>query len=138
MVQRIRISSHGEMVKHNSRDILFAKWKNGETVILTFIGPLFRAPLRQWGPSPLLDSISCCVQYLVYGRCRVDFLIMPRAAPTTFDAIPPTDFDQYIFSLPSFRHYQHRGGSSPFVTSSFSPLLAVHILSIYYIISVLL
>ena len=48
IVQRIHTSSHGEMVKHTSRDILSVKWKNGETVILTFFSPLCCAPLQRW------------------------------------------------------------------------------------------
>ena len=56
--QRIHTSSHGEMVKHTSGYILFEKWKNGETVILAFVIPLFHVSLRKWGPSQLLDYIS--------------------------------------------------------------------------------
>ena len=47
MVHRIHTSLYGEMVKHTSGDILFVKWKNGETVILTFVSSLFHAPLRR-------------------------------------------------------------------------------------------
>ena len=47
IVDRIRTSSRGKIVKHTSGYILFAKWHNGETVILTFVGPLFYAPLQQ-------------------------------------------------------------------------------------------
>ena len=89
MVQRIHTSSHGEMVKHTRGDILFSKWQNGETVILNFISPLFCAPLRRWGPSPLLDSIRCYTRHLVYGQFRVDLLIFPRATPNPFDAVYP-------------------------------------------------
>ena len=89
MVQRIHTSSHGEMVKHTSRDVLFTKGQNYETVILTIISPLFRAPLRQWGPSSLLDSISFCIWSLVSGRYHVDPIITPQAAPTPFDTVSP-------------------------------------------------
>ena len=85
----IQTSSHGKMVKQTSRDTLSAKWQNGETVILTFIIPLFCAPLRRWGQSPLLDSIRCFTRRLVYGQCRVDILIFPRAAPTPLYAVYP-------------------------------------------------
>ena len=61
MVQIIHISSHGEILKHISGDILFEICKYGEMVILTFVSPLFNVPLRKWGPSPLIDSISCWI-----------------------------------------------------------------------------
>ena len=44
MAQIIHKFSHGEMVKYSSGDILFAKWKDGETVILTFVRPIIHAP----------------------------------------------------------------------------------------------
>ena len=59
MVQRIHTSSHGEMVKHTSGDILSAKCQNGEMIILTFFSPLFYTPLQRWGHIPLIDSIIC-------------------------------------------------------------------------------
>ena len=52
MVQIMHTISHGEMVKHTSVDILFEKWENGETVILTFVIALFHDPL---------DCINCCI-----------------------------------------------------------------------------
>ena len=87
MVQRIHTSSHGEMLEKTSGDILFTKWQNDETVILTFIIPLFRAPLRQRGTSLLLDSISWCIQRLISGQCCIDCLIFPQAATTPFHAL---------------------------------------------------
>ena len=44
MLQRIHTSSYGEMEKHLCVDILWAKWKNYETVIIIFIGPLLCPP----------------------------------------------------------------------------------------------
>ena len=104
MVQRIHTISHGDMMKHTSGDILFTKWKNGETVILTFVSPLFCAPLQQWVPSPLLDSISCCIRRLVSGCFRVDRIIVPLADQTPFNSVSPCCFRSknffFTFLLP--------------------------------------
>ena len=138
MVQIIHTSSHGEMLKQNSGYILLVKWQNGKTVILTFVSPLFRDPLQWWVLSPQPGYISCCIRRLVSWRFRVDRLFSHKTLQRPSMPYPPAAFDRYISYLPSLCHHHHRGGSSPFVTSSFSPLLAVHILAIYYIISVLL
>ena len=74
MVQIIHTISLGEMMKHSRGDILFAKWQNCETVILTFTSPLFHYPLQQWEPSPLLDSISCFIHRL----CIIRLWALPR------------------------------------------------------------
>ena len=61
MVQIINTSSHGEILKHASRYILFAKCQNGETVILTFTSPIFHESLQQWVPSSFLYCVGCCI-----------------------------------------------------------------------------
>ena len=114
IVQIIHTSSHGEMVKHTSGDILSAKWQNGETVILTFISPLFCAPLRRWGPSLLLDSTRCCTRCLVYGQCRVDLLIFPRAAPTPLDDVYPRCVRSIRFFFTFLPPLPTPGGFAPF------------------------
>ena len=49
------------MANHTSGGILITKGQNSETVILTFVRPLFHAPLQRCGPIPLLESIRCCI-----------------------------------------------------------------------------
>ena len=83
-------------------------------IILTFISPLFRAPLRRWGPSPLLESISCRIRHLVPGRCRVDCLIVPRANPTPFDAVPLRFFRSIHFFFTFLPPPPTPGGFVPF------------------------
>ena len=43
-VQRIHTSSHDEMVKHTSRDILFAKWKKMKWLYLSSSALFFVPP----------------------------------------------------------------------------------------------
>ena len=102
------------MEKHTGRDILFEKWKNGETVILTFVSPLFCYPLKWWGPIPLLVSISCCIHRLSSGRWSVDSLIVLRAAPTNFNSISPHWFQSIQFFITFLPPSQTPGEFSPF------------------------
>ena len=50
----------------------------------------------------LLDSISCCIQRLVSGRCRVDRLIIPQSFPTLSDDVSPPLLliDTFLLYLP--------------------------------------
>ena len=137
MVQRIHTSYHGILVKHASGDMLFTKWQNGETVILTFISPLFCTSLQLWGPIRLLDSISCYIHHLNSGWCLIDCLIVPLADPTPINAVSPCWFWSIHFFYNFLLPQPTLGFFFPFVTFSFSPLFAVPILEIYYIISVI-
>ena len=91
IVEIIHTSSHCEIVKHTSGDIIFAKWQNGATVILIFVSPLFCAPLQRRGPIPLPDFIWRIYRF-VSVRCRIDHLIVLRAAWRPFDAVSPCWF----------------------------------------------
>ena len=104
--------------------------------------PSISHPLRRWVPILLLDSI----RFWIFRICISSLWEVPRwlsNRPTSYSnslwwRTPPAAFDRYIYSAPSFRHHQHWRGSSPFLASSFSPLFAVTIPEIYYIISVIL
>ena len=114
MVQRIHTSLHCEMVKHTSGDILFAKCKNSETVILAFVIPLFQAPLQQWGPILLLESIRCCFWHIISGWCYVYRLIIPWGALTPFDAVSSRFFWLIHFFFAFFPPPPTPGGLVPF------------------------
>ena len=73
IVQIIHTSSHGEMVKHTSGDILSAKWKNGETVILTFVSPLFARPSGDGGRARFLTPSDAAPDVLSMGSAVLIF-----------------------------------------------------------------
>ena len=82
------------MVKYSSGDILLTKWRNGETVILTFVSIIFHNPTEGGDQAHFLTPSydASIVSASVLSRwCCIDLIIVPWAAPTTFDVyLPPT------------------------------------------------
>ena len=95
IVHIIHTSSHGEMVKHSSGDILFEKWRNGETVMLTFSALSFILPLDNGKKSRFLTPPASVSD--VSGKYRIDPKIVSWAAHTPFDAVPPRCFWSILF-----------------------------------------
>ena len=101
MVQRIHTSSHGEMVKHTSGDILLAELKNGYTRLLwpsisrvSWIHQLLHMPSRLWVvpcwcyncPTSPSNALQCHTPpLLLINTC---LLYIPSATANTGGVVP--------------------------------------------------
>ena len=132
MYQKPPSPHYGEIVKRiwcKCADNKRVECWNGEAVIITFARRLFLAPLRQWGPIPLLPFVVCCIPHL-FMSCLWTVLRWLSKRPTRPSnalgyCIHPLILPNGILLFLPTINANNGGGLSPLVTSCMSKFLTV-------------